>query len=81
MIIALALLLSPEPLALLPLSAYHQGRGGYSMNRQEIEKYLRMLGEELNKRQTTGESILAGGAVMVLVLQSRAGTLDIDATC
>ncbi|HEY7348680.1 MAG TPA: hypothetical protein VH599_10230 [Ktedonobacterales bacterium] len=32
------------------------------MNRQEIEKYLRLVGEELQKRQITGEIILAGGA-------------------
>lgn len=49
------------------------------MTRQEIEKYLRMLGEELEKRQITGEIMLAGGAVMLLVVQSRGATLDIDA--
>lgn len=49
------------------------------MTRQEIEKYLQMLGAELQKRQTTGEIILAGGAVMLLVVQSREATKDIDA--
>jgi flavin-dependent dehydrogenase len=36
------------------------------VNKQDIEKYLRMLGEELLKRQVTGEILLVGGAVMLL---------------
>ncbi len=49
------------------------------MNREEIEKYLRMLGEELQRRQMIGEILLAGGAVMLLKIQNREVTKDIDA--
>ena len=49
------------------------------MNKQEIEKYLRMLGQELLKRQVTGEILLVGGAVMLLKVQNREVTKDIDA--
>jgi len=49
------------------------------MDKQDIEKYLRMLGEELQKRQVTGEILLAGGAVMLLKIQNREVTKDIDA--
>ena len=49
------------------------------MNKQASEKYLRMLGEELQKRQVTGEILLAGGAVMLLKIQNREVTKDIDA--
>lgn len=41
------------------------------MNKEDIEKYLRMLGQELQKRQVTGEILLAGGAVMLLEVQNR----------
>ena len=49
------------------------------MTREEIEKYLRMLGDELLKRQLTGEIIIVGGAFMLLALQNRETTRDIDA--
>ncbi len=49
------------------------------MNKQDIEKYLRMLGQELLQRQVTGEILLAGGAVMLLRVQNREVTKDIDA--
>jgi predicted nucleotidyltransferase len=49
------------------------------VNKQDIEKYLRMLGQELQKRQITGEILLAGGAVMLLKVQNREVTKDIDA--
>ena len=35
------------------------------MNKEDIEKYLRMLGEELQKK-VIGEVLLVGGAVMLL---------------
>jgi hypothetical protein len=35
------------------------------MNKQDIEKYLRMLGQELLQRQVTGETLLVGGEVIV----------------
>lgn len=41
------------------------------MNKEDIEKYLRMLGEELQKRQVTGEILLVGGAVMLLEVGNR----------
>src|SRR6185312_7720091 len=49
------------------------------MNKEEIEKYLRMLGQELQERQVTGEILLVGGAVMLLKVQNREVTKDIDA--
>lgn len=49
------------------------------MNKQDIEKYLRMLGQELLHRQVTGEILLVGGAVMLLKVQNRETTKDIDA--
>jgi hypothetical protein len=45
----------------------------------DIQKYLRLLGEELQKQQVTGEILLAGGAVMLLKVQNREVTKDIDA--
>lgn len=49
------------------------------MNKEDIEKYLRMLGQELLQRGVTGEILLAGGAVMLLKVQNREVTKDIDA--
>jgi len=49
------------------------------MNKQDIEKYLRMLGQELLRQQVTGEILLAGGAVMLLIVHNREVTKDIDA--
>ncbi|HZU67997.1 MAG TPA: DUF6036 family nucleotidyltransferase [Ktedonobacteraceae bacterium] len=49
------------------------------MNKQDIEKYLHMLGQELLQRQLTGEILLVGGAVMLLKVQNREVTKDIDA--
>ena len=49
------------------------------MNREDIEKYLRMLGEELQKKQVIGEILLVGGAVMLLEVGNREVTKDIDA--
>jgi len=45
---------------------------------EDIEKYLRMLGLELQKKQVTGE-LLVGGAVMLLEVGNREVTKDIDA--
>ncbi|GAC1566051.1 MAG: DUF6036 family nucleotidyltransferase [Ktedonobacteraceae bacterium] len=49
------------------------------MDKQDIEKYLRMLGYELQKEQITGEILLVGGAVMLLEVGNREVTKDIDA--
>jgi len=62
----------------LPTDAI-QLSGAASVNKQDIEKYLRMLGQELQQRQITGEILLADGAVMLLVVQNREVTKDIDA--
>ena len=44
-----------------------------------MQRYLRLLGEELRRRGVTGEVLLVGGAVMLLVIGSRRTTRDIDA--
>ena len=49
------------------------------MKKEDIEKYLRMLGQELQQRNIKGEIMLAGGAVMLLKVQNRELTKDIDA--
>jgi hypothetical protein len=42
--------------------------GVAQVNKEDIEKYLRMLGQELQRHQVTGEILLAGGAVMLKAL-------------
>jgi len=49
------------------------------MNAQEIQHYLQLLGVELQRRGVTGEIVLVGGAVMLLVIGNRPTTKDIDA--
>ena len=49
------------------------------MTRSEIERYLRLVGHKLQGEGTTGEILLAGGAVMLLLLRSREMTRDVDA--
>lgn len=49
------------------------------MTPEDIEKYLRMLGQELERNHVTGEIIVAGGAFMLLVIKNRETTKDIDA--
>jgi len=49
------------------------------MTADQIQVYLEKLGSELQKKQVTGEIILAGGAVMLLVIKNRETTKDIDA--
>jgi Nucleotidyltransferase of unknown function (DUF6036) len=49
------------------------------VNKEDIEKYLRMLGNELQKKHVTGEILLVGGAVMLLEVGNREVTKDIDA--
>ena len=49
------------------------------MNSGEILRYLQMVGEELHKEGTRGDIVLAGGAVMLLVVRSRKMTKDVDA--
>src|SRR5579862_9692265 len=55
----------------------YYGRG--DMNRHDIEKNLELLGKELHKRRVTGELVIAGGAMMLLLVQNRTSTQDVDA--
>jgi hypothetical protein len=49
------------------------------MDAHEIQHYLQLLGAELQQRRVTGEIVLVGGAVMLLVIGNRQTTKDIDA--
>ena len=49
------------------------------LNKDELIKYLKILGEKLAKEDIEGEIILTGGAVMCLVHSARDMTKDIDA--
>ncbi|GBU22017.1 hypothetical protein R80B4_01919 [Fibrobacteres bacterium R8-0-B4] len=49
------------------------------MRRDELLKYLEILGRKLEKSGLRGEIILAGGAAMCLVHSARDATKDIDA--
>lgn len=49
------------------------------MDKHEIQHYLQLLGAELQQRGVTGEIVLVGGAVMLLVIGNRQTTKDIDA--
>lgn len=57
----------------------NQPSGVLIVNKEDIEKYLRMLGQELLQNNVTGEILLVGGAVMLLKVQNREVTKDIDA--
>jgi hypothetical protein len=48
------------------------------MNKQDIEKYLHMVGLELQKQGITSEMLLLGGAVMLIEVGNRNNTDDID---
>lgn len=50
------------------------------MNKADIERYLQLLGQELQTRNTAGNILLLGGAVMLLEVGNRATTQDIDAS-
>ncbi|MHB8399820.1 MAG: hypothetical protein ACYDCI_12960 [Candidatus Limnocylindrales bacterium] len=50
-----------------------------AMTGADMRRYLTEVGERLAARGVTGEVVLAGGAVMVLALQARGGSSDIDA--
>lgn len=49
------------------------------MTPNDIQRYLKMLADELYARNVTGEIVLAGGAVMLLVIRNRQTTKDVDA--
>lgn len=48
------------------------------MNENEIEKYLRMVGLELQKEGLTFEILLLGGAAMLIEVKNRDSTQDVD---
>ena len=50
------------------------------MNKDDIERYLKLLGEELQTKNAVGTILLLGGAVMLLEVGNRATTQDIDAS-
>jgi hypothetical protein len=49
------------------------------MNREDIKKYLQMLGLELQKKEVTGQILLADGVVMLLDVRKPKIRKDIDA--
>src|SRR5437016_5479874 len=49
------------------------------LTRQDIERYLGLLSDELAANDISGEIILVGGAFMLLVIGSREVTRDVDA--
>ena len=51
----------------------------HQMNAGEMRSHLRELGSRLKAKGIQGEILLAGGAVMVLVVKSRDSSVDIDA--
>lgn len=50
------------------------------VTKEDIERYLHLLGYELQARNTAGNILLLGGAVMLLEVGNRATTQDIDAS-
>lgn len=49
------------------------------MHRDDIERYLRQVGQYLQEQDLIGEILLLGGAYMSLVLHQRETTKDVDA--
>jgi len=49
------------------------------VNREDIKKYLRLLGKELQQKQVTGQILLADGIVMLLDVRKPEGRKDIKA--
>jgi hypothetical protein len=49
-----------------------------ALSRQDIERLLGLLNEELRATSVTGEVYLVGGAVMCLVFGARESTRDVD---
>jgi len=49
------------------------------VNREDTKKYLRLLGQELQQKQVTGQILLADGVVMLLDVRKPQGRKDIKA--
>jgi hypothetical protein len=52
---------------------------GRLLGRDEIERYLRLVGRHLHQRGLTGEILILGGAYMTVVIRQREATRDVDA--
>ena len=48
------------------------------MDKEDIEKYLRMVGQELQNQGLTYELLLLGGAAMLIEVGNRNSTQDVD---
>ncbi len=48
------------------------------MDKNDVEKYLRMVGEELHQKGLTFEILLLGGAAMMIEVGNRDSTQDVD---
>lgn len=55
------------------------GRPRPEMTAEQMRQYLTDVGDRLAVKGITGEIVLAGGAVMVMALNVRGGSRDIDA--
>ena len=62
-----------------PVEVTEQAGETVALTRQQIEKYLREVGEELHAQGLRGEILIVGGAFMALVLRARNTTKDVDA--
>ncbi|MGI6587448.1 MAG: DUF6036 family nucleotidyltransferase [Peptococcia bacterium] len=51
----------------------------FYLEKEEIWENLRLVNEELKKREMQGEILIAGGASMCLMFSARSATKDIDA--
>lgn len=49
------------------------------MGRDEIKRYLRLVGRFLHEQSLTGEILIVGGGYMTVVLRQREATKDVDA--
>lgn len=49
------------------------------MNREEIKRYLQMLGQELQKKEVTGQILLAEGVMLLLDVRKPEESKDINA--
>ncbi len=48
------------------------------MDKSDIEKYLRMVGQELDQKGMTLDLLLLGGAAILIEVGNRNSTQDID---
>lgn len=49
------------------------------ITKNDIERFLQEINDEMEKRDTTGEIVICGGAVMTMVYETRPSTKDVDA--